>query len=70
MALQKHGEVVQYGGMAKQTRGGYPSDVSDEEWGFVAPYLTLCHEDSAQREYPLRVVFNAVRYVCPESSVR
>jgi len=49
--------------MAKQRRGGYPSDVSDEEWGFVAPYLALCREDSAQREYPLRAVFNAVRYV-------
>ena len=42
---------------------GYPSDVSDEEWGFVAPYLTLCREDAAQRKYPLRAVFNAVRYV-------
>ena len=42
---------------------GYPSDVSDEEWAYVAPYLTLCREDAAQREYPLRAVFNAVRYV-------
>ncbi|MCL2659959.1 MAG: IS5 family transposase [Acidobacteriaceae bacterium] len=49
--------------MAKQRQHGYPSDVSDEEWGFVAPYLTLCREDAAQREYPLRAVFNAVRYV-------
>jgi transposase len=49
--------------MAKQRRGGYPRDVSDEVWGFVAPYMTLCREDSAQREYPLRAVFNAVRNV-------
>ena len=42
---------------------GYPSDVSDEEWAYVAPYLTLCREDAEQREYPLRAVFNAVRYV-------
>ena len=42
---------------------GYPSDVSDEEWAYVAPYLTLCREDAAQREYSLRAVFNAVRYV-------
>ena len=49
--------------MGNQGGVGYPSDVSDEEWAFVAPYLTLCREDAAQREYPLRAVFNAVRYV-------
>jgi len=49
--------------MARRQWGSYPSDVSDEEWGFVAPYLTLCREDAAQRDYPLRAVFNAVRYV-------
>ena len=42
---------------------GYPSDVSDEEWAFVAPYLALCREDARQREYPLRTVFNALRYI-------
>ena len=41
----------------------YPSDVSDEEWSFVAPYLTLCREDSPQRDYPLRDVFNALRWL-------
>lgn len=41
----------------------YPSDVSDEEWLFIAPYLTLCREDSPQRDYPLRSVFNALRWV-------
>jgi len=49
--------------MEKRQRTGYPSDVSDEEWAFVAPYLTLCKEDAAQRDFPLRAVFNAVRYV-------
>src|SRR5262245_24315771 len=53
----------------KRVRTGYPSDVSDEEWGFCAPYLTLMKEDAAQREHSLREVFNAVRYVvragCP-----
>jgi transposase len=44
-------------------RKPYPSDVSNEEWGFVAPYLTLIREDAAQREHPLREVFNALRYV-------
>ncbi|HWQ12718.1 MAG TPA: IS5/IS1182 family transposase, partial [Roseiflexaceae bacterium] len=28
------------------TRTGYPSDVSDDEWAFVAPYLTLMKEDA------------------------
>jgi transposase len=48
---------------------GYPSDVSDEEWAFVAPYLTLMVESAPQREYPLRTVFNGLRYMiragCP-----
>ena len=42
---------------------GYPSDVTDEEWAFVLPYLLLCREDSRQRKHDLRAVFNAVRYV-------
>ena len=42
---------------------GYPSDVTDEEWLFVLPYLLLCREDSPQREYDLRAVFNGVRYI-------
>jgi transposase len=45
------------------TRKGYPSDVSDEEWAFVAPYLTLMREDAPQREHSLREVFNGLRYI-------
>ena len=41
----------------------YPSDVSDEEWSFVAPYLTLCRLDSEQRQHDLRAVFNALRWL-------
>ncbi len=41
----------------------YPSDVSDEEWSFVVPYLTLIRLDSAQREHDLRAVFNALRWL-------
>lgn len=49
---------------ATQTaRKPYPSDVSDEEWAFVAPYLTLMREDAPQRDYPLREVYNGLRYV-------
>lgn len=62
-------------GMAKKnskTGSGkttYPGDVTDEEWAFCAPYLTLMKEDAPQRAHPLRAVFNAVRYLvrvgCP-----
>ena len=44
-------------------RKGYPSDVSDDEWAFVAPYLTLMREDAPQREHSLREVFNGLRYI-------
>lgn len=47
----------------------YPSDVTDEEWAFCAPYLTLMSEEAAQREHSLRAVFNGLRYLvragCP-----
>ncbi len=45
------------------TRKSYPSDVSDAEWEFLLPYLTLMREDSPQRSHDMREVFNAVRYV-------
>ena len=45
------------------TRKAYPSDVSDEEWAFVAPYLTLMREDAPQREHSLREVFNGLRWM-------
>jgi transposase len=45
------------------TRKPYPSDVSDAEWQFLVPYLALMREDAPQRDYPLRDVFDAVRYV-------
>jgi transposase len=45
------------------TRESYPSDVSDDEWAFLAGYLTLMREDAPQREYPLREVFNGLRYI-------
>lgn len=49
--------------MAGMTRQSYPSDVSDEEWAFVAPYLALLPLDAAQRRHDLREVFNALRYL-------
>jgi transposase len=44
-------------------RQPYPSDVSDEEWAFVAPYLTLMAEDAPQRVHNLREVFNGLRWL-------
>src|SRR5581483_8531468 len=62
-------------GMAKKTfktgsgKTTYPSDVTDEEWAFCAPYLRLMTEEAPQRVHSLRAVFNAVRYLvrvgCP-----
>ena len=45
------------------TRKPYPSDVSDEEWAFVAPYLALVREDAPQRNHKLREVFNGLRWI-------
>lgn len=46
-----------------ETRTPYPSDVSDEEWTFVAPYLTLMTPKAPQRRHDLRELFNGLRYV-------
>jgi transposase len=46
-----------------ESRKAYPSDVTDGEWEFVAPYLALMREDAQQREHNLRDVFNALRWV-------
>lgn len=45
------------------TRKPYPSDVGDDEWGFVAAYLTLVREDAPQRKHELREMFNALRWI-------
>src|ERR671929_2309068 len=45
------------------TRKPYPSDVYDEEWAFVAPYLALVREDAPQRPHDLRKVFDALRWI-------
>ena len=41
----------------------YPSDISDEEWSFVAPYLILNRVDGENRKHDLRAVFNALRWL-------
>jgi transposase len=52
--------------MAERPSGArkrYPSDVTDDEWEFAAPYLTLLREDAPQRRHDLRDVFDAVRWL-------
>jgi transposase len=44
-------------------RKAYPSDVSDDEWAFVAPYLTLMSDDVPQRTHSPREVFNGLRWL-------
>jgi transposase len=46
-----------------RTRKPYPTDVSDEEWAFVVPYLALLPVDAEQRKHDLREVFNALRWI-------
>jgi transposase len=45
------------------TRKPYSTDVSDDEWAFVAPYLSLLPEEARQWRHDLREVFNGLRYV-------
>jgi transposase len=51
-------------------RKPYLSDVSDEEWTLVAPYLTLLPEGVSQREHSLREVFNGLRYIIKTAAPR
>lgn len=44
-------------------RKAYPSDVTDDEWAFVAPYLTLMTEEAPQPDHSLREVFNGLRWI-------
>ncbi len=46
-----------------EKRQTYPSDVSDQEWELLRPYLTLMKEDAPQREHSLRDVFNGLRWM-------
>jgi transposase len=44
-------------------RKPYPTDVSDDEGAFAAPYLTLMRPDAPQRVYDPREVFDALRWI-------
>ena len=43
--------------------GPYSSDVSDEDWSFVVPYLISIRLDSEHREHDLRAVFDTLRWL-------
>jgi transposase len=49
--------------MEERIRRAYPSDVSDWEWDFASAYLVLMDEAAPQRKYPLRELFNGLRYL-------
>jgi transposase len=49
-------------------REPYPTDVTDDEWAFAAPYLALVREDAGQRVHDLREVFNALRWLVKAGS--
>ena len=41
----------------------HPFDITDAEWTYIMPDLTLMREVAPQRQYDLRDAFNAARYV-------
>lgn len=45
------------------TRKPYPGDVTEDEWAFVSPYLTLMTENAPLRDYPQRETFNGLRWM-------
>ncbi len=44
-------------------RKAYLSEMSDDEWAFLGPYLPLMKDEAPQWEHPLREVFNGLRWV-------
>src|SRR6266702_573901 len=55
--------------MERPTRKPYPSDVSDDEWAFVAPYLLLMAEGRAPQ--PSAAIFDSqTLQSTPESGAR
>ena len=44
-------------------RYSYPTDTTEGEWAFAAPYLTLRPEGAGQRRHDLRAVYDALRWI-------
>lgn len=49
--------------MDSTPRTRYSSDVTEDEWAFVLPYVTLMREDAPQRHHDLREIYNALRWM-------
>lgn len=49
-------------------RKPYLTDVSEEEWSFATPYLTLMEAAVPQRRHDLREVFNVLRWLVRASA--
>ena len=41
----------------------YPSDLSDQEWGILAPLIPPARPGGRPRKWPMRTILNAVFYV-------
>ncbi len=50
------------------TRLAYPSDIDEDMYHFMVPYLVLKPEHAAQRKYPLREVLNALFWMARTGS--
>jgi transposase len=48
---------------AEPRRYCYPTDTSEEEWAFAAPYLLLLPEGAGQRRHDLRASYDALRWI-------
>lgn len=49
--------------METQPRKTYQTEVRDDAWAFVAPYLVVMDERAPQRRYPLRERVNGLRFI-------
>ena len=41
----------------------YPTEITGDAWAVGAPYLIVIATQSPQRQYDLRVMFNALRWI-------
>ncbi len=51
-------------------RKPYSTDISDEEWAFAAPYLTLMDVQAPQRKYELRAIHRSALNIARSSYLR
>jgi putative transposase len=46
-----------------EKREGYPSDMTDEEWRLLEPWIPPAKPGGRPRKYAMREIVNAIRYV-------